>query len=538
MNLGADLAKVVIKIFIWIFRIIWKPIIAIVKFTMPFGLFIAWAWKKLLLDGLTHIDPDNVIVYYVLLSLGILMTFLFTTRNLIRLFTRNPRWGWIRLISGNLISEKAVLKGNTKPMERQDNDVSGVLFGQANKKYVTQKETEDGHILVVGGPASGKTSCVAIPSLMTWKDRVFAIDIKGELSTKSGRTGIIFNPCNPDCSYGYDPYYLLSVSKNRVQDAREIALMLIPISNDIKDPFWKQSAQNLLTASILYFHKCGLNFPKTLEAIQTTPTQILVEIISNSDDNDSRMFVNQFIGLDPKTLAGIATELSNSIMIFATDPELKAALSKDICINPKLIEQGKDVFIQIPEDKLELWRNLLTLIIQQFLKHFERRLDGEGTPVLVLLDEFARLGKLDTIQNGLATLRSKKIHICIITQSLAQIDFLYGKSQSQSIVNSCSYKAILKASDDETQRSLSNLVGTYEKQKITQSANFEQYTKLGKGTGRSITTQRERIIQPEEFAYLEDIVLLAPTGFMRVEKVSCYTDKRFRAVNVSEEVTA
>src|SRR5690606_32187010 len=187
--------------------------------------------------------------------------------------------------------------------------------------------------------------------------------------------------------------------------------------------------------------------------------------------------------------------LSNNIMVFATDPQLKKALSNPKAINPTLLERGEDVFLQIPEHKLEQWRGLLSLIVQQFLKHFERRPDGTATPVLFLLDEFARLGKIEVISNGLATLRSKKVHICILTQSLAQIDAIYGKVQRQVIADNCSYKAILRATDAETQEYFSKLVGTYDKQKVTQSANYEQYTKLGKGTSKSITTEEKRIIK-------------------------------------------
>lgn len=41
---------------------------------------------------------------------------------------------------------------------------------------------------------------------------------------------------------------------------------------------------------------------------------------------------------------------------------------------------------------------------------------------LFLIDEFPRLGKIEAISNGLATLRSKKIHIALIVQSKSQLN--------------------------------------------------------------------------------------------------------------------
>lgn len=475
---------------------------------------------KRLIDDANRIPLQGIWFYT-----GLVIMVAISFRNIVRHVTGNQELK-LRDIIFKGVHKVDTLKGDSSRLKTKIKAISGVFFGKVGNNYVTKKETEDGHVLVIGGAGSGKSSCIAIPSLTTWQDRIFAIDIKGELAEKSGRAAAIFNPC-ANSDYGYDPYYLLHESENKVQDAREIALCLIPMPADIKDPFWITSAQNLLTGCILHYHNLGLSFIETLEAIQITPVAIILDEIFQGSCTEAKMFVNQLIGLKSETLSGIFTELSNNIMVFATDPQLKKALSNPKAINPTLLERGEDVFLQIPEHKLEQWRGLLSLIVQQFLKHFERRPDGTATPVLFLLDEFARLGKIEVISNGLATLRSKKVHICILTQSLAQIDAIYGKVQRQVIADNCSYKAILRATDAETQEYFSKLVGTYDKQKVTQSANYEQYTKLGKGTSKSITTEEKRIIKPEEFAYLQDIVLLSPFGFARIEKAPYYQDKYF-----------
>ena len=54
----------------------------------------------------------------------------------------------------------------------------------------------------------------------------------------------------------------------------------------------------------------------------------------------------------------------------------------------------------------------------------------------------------------------------ILTQSLAQLDLIYGRESRQVIADNCSYKAILKATDADTQEYFSKLVGTYDKRYI------------------------------------------------------------------------
>ena len=130
------------------------------------------------------------------------------------------------------------------------------------------------------------------------------------------------------------------------------------------------------------------------------------------------------------------------------------------------------------------------------------------------------------ISNGLATLRSKKIHIALIVQSKSQLNAIYGKDVAEVIADNCSYKAILKASEPETQEWCSKLVGTYDKKKVSSNYNAD-ILGVGKGQGTSSSTEEKRIIKPEEFAYLKDVVCVFPNGYKRLQKANYYEDKTF-----------
>ena len=93
------------------------------------------------------------------------------------------------------------------------------------------------------------------------------------------------------------------------------------------------------------------------------------------------------------------------------------------------------------------------------LTHFEQRNETNAQPILFLLDEFPRLGKISAMLDGLATLRSKKISICLIIQSLAQLDTIYGQNERKVILDTCAYKAILGVTDADTQEYFSRLCG-------------------------------------------------------------------------------
>jgi type IV secretion system protein VirD4 len=215
-------------------------------------------------------------------------------------------------------------------------------------------------------------------------------------------------------------------------------------------------------------------------------------------------------------------ELSRNIIPFVTDKNLIHALSRPKNITPDDLEFGMDIFICIPEHLLRQWKSLLTLITSQFLRHFERRPERSARPILFLLDEFPRLGKIEEITDGLATLRSKKITICPIVQSLAQLDLIYGKSARRVIVENCGYKAVLNASDAESQEYFSKLVGTHEKLKITHDLRLEPLFNFVSTSGTSKTSEEKRKMKPEIWATLRQIALFTPYGFFKVEKMPFY----------------
>lgn len=146
-------------------------------------------------------------------------------QNIIRMVKKDRKFSFLELLLHNRQKKgfEAKLGGDTVALKTAK-DLSGVVFGKSNGKYATMPESTDGHILIVGGAGSGKTAAVAIPTLMSWKERVFAIDIKGELyeKTKKARgeaTIKVFNPTDRN-AYGYDPFYMLKTKDNIIQVER------------------------------------------------------------------------------------------------------------------------------------------------------------------------------------------------------------------------------------------------------------------------------------------------------------------------------
>ncbi|MCI9626244.1 MAG: type IV secretory system conjugative DNA transfer family protein [Clostridia bacterium] len=421
--------------------------------------------------------------------------------------------------------------------QRSLNNIEKIFWGRKpltqssslGKTVDAMPKTKDGHILAVGSTNSGKTSCFVIPALRRWSGRVFCIDIKGELyeHTQKQRTNIkVFDPLS-ESTYGFDPFEALSKTKNKAPEAEAIAAALIPMSPDVRERFWLDSARNLLTGCILHFHREGKTFLETIKAILTPAApksdfkpirvppfaRLIEDIYENTKSEEARKYISAFVGLDDKPMSSIYTELSRHIARFVTDKDIVNCLSQEKRISPDDLENGHDIYICVPEYRLEQWRSLLTLMTSQFMRNFEKRPDLTETPILFMLDEFARLGKIEGIVNAFATLRSKKITICAVVQSLAQIDLIYGEPTRRVIVDNCSYIAIFAVTDATSQEYFSCLIGG----KYTWNPSVGWSFPLS--VNANISRNRDPLIYPEQLATLNFIIALMPDGVFRLEKI-------------------
>jgi type IV secretion system protein VirD4 len=277
---------------------------------------------------------------------------------------------------------------------------------------------------------------------------------------------------------------------------------------------------------MLHYYNVGNTFIETMATISSTPIVTLIKAVAENTTTPAVMFyLNNFVNMNEKTLLGVFAELSRNITLFITDSNVSTALSKDKVITPDDLERGHDIFINIPESRLRQWKGMLTLIVSQFLRHFENRPDKNNSPILFLLDEFARLGKLEGITDGLATLRSKKITICPIIQDLAQLDYIYGTTARQVIVGTCQYQVIFNVTDGDSQKYFSELLGKYKEIKISKTQNFD-ITNLSTGASTHTNTEDRPRLESWDFYTLPDIVLLTPYGFCRIDKDPYYKYKK------------
>lgn len=404
--------------------------------------------------------------------------------------------------------------------------------------YVGKNVSDDGNVLVVGINGSGKSHFLVKSTLETWHDPVVALDIKGELLDRNirlqrkglaKRPCIVFDPSNGGAHYNV--YALLEESDSYfVQYAREIAYAIIPMPLDVREPYWINMARDFLSGAIVFYFEKGYDFIDTILLVQTTSVANLCKEIMAGDVALAKMFVSEISVLKPEHQAAIGTDVKQHTTIFATDPDIQYALSKDedsdsfswkdIVMN----EDAPNVFLCLDQSRLEQWSGVIRLMITQLIRQIERRPDkhsaqgAETKPLLLLLDEFPLLGKMDVITEAMTTLRSKKVTLYLVIQSIAQLDAVYGANVRKILVDNCQYKAILQVTEPETQEYLSRMIGTVPTAKISVSQSFN-FKAEQSAWGAQVQEIRDFLIHPHEFGTNQDIWLHTPYGFFSTIKL-------------------
>lgn len=409
----------------------------------------------------------------------------------------------------------------------KDKAAKGIIFGKKGKDKIFLESNQEGHIAIFGGSGKGKTTAILIPSLRAWDGGALTIDISGDISKNvKDERNMIFSPTEPESSCLYNIFYLI----DKEPDSNEKRELLEQLANTIIDVpakandaqlYFAGTARKLFLASLIAFYNLGLDFVDICKTVFFASVMDLLEMIYITKNALAWSYVASMKYENEKNIAGSKSLLNDKIKIFADNVNMEKVLRRPCMIPegkleesfyPNVLEDRK-VFIKIPDKKQEIYSSLLRVLVGQSLEYIGGRkfTPGKDKRILLGLDEFASLGHCDIIP-GFRKFRKNGANICILTQSLADIDLMYHEKERQVMLDNCKYIVVLNAIDNGTREYFSNLVG---KEDITSISKTE--TKNGGST--STSTQKDYAIPPEAWKLLDkELVVIHPGGYIKLRK--------------------
>ena len=114
----------------------------------------------------------------------------------------------------------------------------GILFGRYRHKIIYSPTDTEGHVAVIGGSGSGKTSALLIPTLRSWAGSSLTIDISGDICRNVPLSNkLIFEPSNPETS-PYDifaPIDKLDSINAKNEALAQLAYLMMPSASKSDD---------------------------------------------------------------------------------------------------------------------------------------------------------------------------------------------------------------------------------------------------------------------------------------------------------------
>lgn len=420
------------------------------------------------------------------------------------------------------------------PAELLSRKPEGIILGKYKNRYVRFPLKDIYHCCVIGGSGSGKSSTVLLDSLLINfaagrnAFNCFVIDIKGELHQKSlpafSENVLVVDPADRS-SFGWDVYYRLHNNPGDdliIEAIEEIAQALI-ISTNPRDSFFVENARSMFTGLLVYYFQQGETFIDSVNKIlESEMKSLIAEIVKDSEPSDlCYKYLAKFAGKDAESVEDCMVEMTTSLSVFSKS-DIKFCFRDNFQkASPYSFREDKSVFLAIPEYMLESYKAVMRLCTVQTLKELERRPEETEKPMLLILDEFARIGRVEGIFNALATLKSKKVMVMLAFQSLAQIEVNYSKEEARVLTDNCRLKIICESSDPESSRSVIAWAGKYRDKKETLNG--------GKNRHKSYSYEEKDIIETNDLITLtkkkEVILIISGTGYLRVKKCYYFLDE-------------
>jgi len=421
------------------------------------------------------------------------------------------------------------------------------VLGKFEHAYLRHDGPE--HVLCFAPTRSGKGVGLVVPSLLTWPGSAIVHDIKGENWTltagfraRHGRV-LLFDPTNAK-SAAYNPLLEVRRGEWEVRDVQNIADILVDPEGSLeKRNHWEKTSHALLVGAIL--HVLYAEEDKTLAGVAA----FLSDPKRPIESTLAAMMKTAHLGESGPhpVIASAARELLNK-----SDNERSGVLSTAMSFlglyrDPVVAEVTRrcdwriaeivgakrptSLYLVVPPSDIARTKPLIRLILNQIGRRLTEDLEAKGNRhrLLLMLDEFPALGRLDFFESALAFMAGYGLKAFLIAQSLNQIEKAYGPNNS--ILDNCHVRVSFATNDERTAKRVSDALGT-----ATEMRAMRNYAghRLSPWLGHLMVSRSETarpLLTPGEIMQLppaDEIVMAAGTPPIRAKKARYFEDRRFK----------
>lgn len=424
----------------------------------------------------------------------------------------------------------------------------GVVLGVTDKgEYLTHDGPE--HIEVTAPSRSGKGVGIVVPTLLNWRGSVVVNDIKGENWTLTAgyrkRFGYVlkFNPAFRD-TCRFNPLMEIRKGDHEVKDAQNLTDMIVDPDGKGKPDHWSKEADSWLLAVVLHvlYAENDKTLPGVARFLDNPERDIEATLQYMLATKHVNGHLHPVVGIGARAMLNkSANERSGvhstarSFFSLYLDPIVGAAVSESDFKVTDLMRAKHPLslyMISPPSDKSRL-RPLFRLVLNQIIRRLTEELHPEGNNhrLLLLLDEFPALGRLEFFEEGLGFVAGYGLKCMMINQSYNQIVKYYGPSNT--VMDGAHIHVWYAPNTDETAKKISDSLGVTTE--IHQQVNYTG-GRLSGWLGHVMVSNQETarpLLTPGEVRELpkdDEIVVVAGVPPVLAKKVKYWIDPGFSQV--------
>jgi len=429
---------------------------------------------------------------------------------------------------------------------------AGVFLGRLGGQYLRHDGPE--HVMAFAPTRSGKGVGLVIPTLLSWTGSAVVHDIKGEnwQLTAGWRSKfshcLLFNPTDPR-SARYNPLLEVRKGPDEVRDVQNIADILVDPEGALeRRSHWEKTSHSLLVGAIL--HVLYAEEEKTLARVAT----FLSDPQRSFAHTLRRMMATNHLGTPDHpqvhpVVASAAREVLNksenersgvlstamSFLGLYRDPTVAATTAACDWRIADLVDATRPVslYLVIPPSDISRTKPLVRLVLNQIGRRLTERLEGDPGKrrkhqLLMMLDEFPALGRLDFFETALAFMAGYGIRAYLIAQSLNQISKAYGENNA--ILDNCHVRIAFSSNDERTAKRISDALGTATE--LRAQRNYAGH-RLAPWLSHVMVSRQETarpLLTPGEVMQLppaDELVLVSGLAPIRAKKLRYYEDSNF-----------
>lgn len=422
----------------------------------------------------------------------------------------------------------------------------GVFLGRYRGNYPRHAGPE--HVMAFAPTRSGKGVGLVVPTLLSWTGSAVIHDIKGEnwILTSGWRSTfsdcIRFDPTDAR-SPRYNPLLEVRRGACEVRDAQNIADILVDPEGSLeRRSHWEKTGHALLVGVIL--HVLYAEEDKTLAGC--------AKFLSDPDRTFAAtlrlMMLTSHLGDRPHpVVAQAARELQNksenersgvlstalSFLSLYRDPVVAEVTSVSDWTVEGLVmgERPMSLYLACPPSDVSRTKPLMRFVLNQIARRLtEQEPDPSRRKLLLMLDEFPALGRLDFFETALAFMAGYGVRAFLVAQSLNQIEKAYGPNNA--ILDNCHVRVAFATNDERTAKRISEALGT--KTELRSQKNYTGH-RLSPWLPHMMVSRQETqraLLTPGEIMQLpatDEIVMVAGAPPVRARKFRYFEDGNFAA---------